>query len=113
MRRFAWIVTLPISVVVVAFAVMNRQEVVLDVWPLPWSVSAPLFMLALGLVLFGFLFGAATMWLSGGKQRRRARALKRELDDARIELHEFKRRSAPSTGSAVTVAIPQNRLPAA
>jgi uncharacterized integral membrane protein len=111
MRRFAWIVTLPISVIVVVFAVMNRQQVELDVWPLPWNISAPLFLFTLGLVLFGFLLGVVVMWFSGTKQRRRLRALKRELEDARIDLHELRRRPPAPTGTAVAVA--QNRLPPA
>jgi uncharacterized integral membrane protein len=114
MRRFAWIVTLPVSVIVIVFAVMNRQPVELDVWPLPWNVSAPLFLLTLGLVLFGFLLGVVVMWFTGGKQRRRLRALKRELDDARIDLHEMRQTPRPGAGSSGTaVAVRQNRLPAA
>jgi len=51
MRRFAWIVTLPIIAIVTVFAVMNRQEVALDLWPLPWDFAVPVFLLTLLLIL--------------------------------------------------------------
>ena len=112
MRRFAWIVTLPIIALVTVFAVMNRQDVALNLWPLPWEIAAPLFLLTLMLVLFGFLLGVLVMWFSGAKQRRQLRNVKRDLDEARIELHGLRRQGPPrATGTAV--ATTQTRLPAA
>jgi len=112
MRRFGWVVSIPVIIVVAVFAVMNRQQVALNLWPLPWEMSAPLFMLTLGAILFGFLFGCLVMWFSGSKHRRRLRESRRDLDAARSELHAARQqRSAAPTGTAVTVA--QNRLPPA
>ena len=112
MRRFAWIVTLPIIAIVTIFAVMNRQDVALNLWPLPWDIAAPLFLLTLMLVLFGFLFGVLVMWFSGAKQRRQLRNVKRDLDEARIELHTL-RRQGPARPTGTAVATTQTRLPAA
>lgn len=115
MRRFAWIVTLPIIAIVTAFAVMNRQAVAINLWPLPWDLAVPVFLLTLLLILFGFCFGVLVMWFTGAKQRRQLRALKRELDDAKMELHTLRRAPPPqqarSTGTAL--ATTQTRLPAA
>jgi uncharacterized integral membrane protein len=114
MRRFAWIVTLPIIAIVTIFAVMNRQDVALNLWPLPWDFATPVFLLTLLLILFGFCFGVLVMWLSAAKQRRQLRAAKRDLDEAKMELHTL-RRAAPhqqrATGTAL--ATTQTRLPAA
>jgi uncharacterized integral membrane protein len=111
MRRFGWIVSIPVIIVVALFAVNNRQNVALNLWPLPWDVGAPLFLLTLGAILFGFLFGCLVMWLTGGKHRRRLREARRDLDATRSELHVVKQRPAAPTGTAITVA--QNRLPPA
>jgi uncharacterized integral membrane protein len=112
MRRFAWIVTLPIIAIITVFAVMNRQDVALNLWPLPWDIATPLFLLSFLLLLFGFVFGVLVMWFSGAKQRRQLRNAKRDLDEARIELHTLRRQGPPrATGTAV--ATTQTRLPPA
>ncbi|HVY98696.1 MAG TPA: LapA family protein [Dongiaceae bacterium] len=111
MRRFGWIVSIPVIVIVALFAVNNRQTVEIELWPLPWAPSTPLFLLTLCAVLFGFLFGCLVMWLTGGKQRRRLRETRRDLDAARSELHVVRQRPAAPTGTAVTVT--RNRLPPA
>lgn len=112
MRRFAWIVTLPLIAIVALFAIDNRQPVELELWPLPWALPpVPLFLLSLLLILFGFLFGVLVMWISGAKQRRRLRALKRDLDEAKMELHTLRRQPPRATGTALTTT--HTRLPAA
>jgi len=88
-RLLAWIIGLPLAVVVTVFAVANRAEIRFDLWPLPFGVDLPAYLavlvpLALGLA-GGFLLG----WASGLKarlraseQRRRAESLQRQLDAA-------------------------------
>ncbi len=80
MKHFSWIITLPITLVVVTFAVINRGLVAVDLWPLPLSVETPLFVLVLGSALAGFLFGGLVMWWSAGRQRQKLRGLRREVD---------------------------------
>jgi uncharacterized integral membrane protein len=112
MRRFAWIVTLPIIAIVTAFAVMNRQDVTLNLWPLPWDFAVPVFLLTLLLILFGFCFGVLVMWFTSAKQRRRLRAAQRDLDEAKMELHTL-RRAPPPPSRGTAIATTQTRLPAA
>ncbi|WP_395021447.1 lipopolysaccharide assembly LapA domain-containing protein [Dongia sp.] len=113
MRRFAWIVTLPIIAIVTAFAVMNRQEVALNLWPLPWDFAVPVFLLTLLLILFGFCFGVLVMWFTGARQRRQLRAVKRDLDEAKMELHTLRRAPPPQRATGTALATTQTRLPAA
>jgi uncharacterized integral membrane protein len=113
MRRFAWIVTLPVIAIITVFAVMNRQEVALNLWPLPWEFATPLFLLTLGLILFGFLFGALVMWLTGARQRRQLRAVKRDLDEAKVELHTLRRQPPQPRSTGTALATTQTRLPPA
>jgi putative membrane protein len=112
MRRFGWIVSIPVIIIVALFAVNNRQSVDLELWPLPWAIPAiPVFALTLVAILFGFLFGCLVMWLTGARHRRRLREARRDLDSARSELHVVKQRPVAPTGTAVTLT--QTRLPPA
>jgi uncharacterized integral membrane protein len=115
MRRFAWIVTLPIIAIVALFAVDNRQAIELNLWPLPWALPpVPLFLLTLLLILFGFVFGVLVMWFTGARQRRQLRQAKRDLDEARMELHTLRRQAPPrTTGTGTALATTQTRLPPA
>ena len=68
-----------ITILVVLFALSNRQAIDLDIWPLPYTVTTPVY-LALALAfLAGFLVGAAAMWLSDGRVRSKARERGREV----------------------------------
>ena len=113
MRRFAWIVTLPIIAIVTVFAVMNRQDVALNLWPLPWDFAVPVFLLTLLLILFGFCFGVLVMWISASKQRRQLRTVKRDLDEAKMELHTLRRNPPQPHAPGTALATTQTRLPAA
>ena len=113
MRRFGWIISIPVIAIIVIFAVMNRQDAALSLWPLPWDVQVPLFLLTLGAVLFGFLFGVLVMWVSGARQRRRLREAKRHLDAAHSELVMARQQTAAPRQAGTAVAVAQTRLPPA
>jgi putative membrane protein len=86
MNRLVWIITAPIAIAVVLFAVVNRAPVALSLWPFPWEIEAPLFLFTLGTIVFGFLFGAVVTWVSGGTTRQKLRTAQRELAQAQGEL---------------------------
>ena len=109
MRYVSWILTVPLMIVAVVFAITNRGGTTLNLWPLGITVEAPLFILVLGSALVGLLAGGAIAWLSAGAVRRRARearhraeALEREVARLRRE-HESNRNPLPG----------QSRIPAA
>ena len=94
MKHFSWILTLPLTIVVIVFAVANRNFVPLDLWPFEIAVQVPIFVLVLGSLFVGFLIGALAMWVSGGKQRRRARAARSRL--AKLERDVQRQEGAPA-----------------
>ena len=94
MKHLSWIVTLPVTLVVVVFAVANREEVALSFWPLPWSAGLPIWLIVLGCLLAGFLLGATVAWLSGGPRRRRARQTAERARELARQLAELQRRQA-------------------
>lgn len=81
MRYLAWIIILPIAFVIVSFAVSNRGDVVLQLWPLPQGLQLPVYLMVLTPLIVGFLIGGFVAWLSGGRDRRRARARGAKLED--------------------------------
>ncbi|MDJ0608638.1 MAG: LapA family protein [Kiloniellales bacterium] len=109
MKHFTWIITLPITLLVVTFAVVNRDLVAVDLWPLPMTVGTPLFVLVLGSALAGFLIGGLVMWWSAGKQRQKLRALRRETERLARRNRSLENASQPPaaarSGAGLPVAI--------
>ncbi len=104
MKHFSWILTLPLTVVVIVFAVANREFVPLDLWPFEFALEVPVFALVLVSIFLGFLIGALTLWLSGGKQRRRARATRSRL--AKLERDVQRQQVATAAGSGARAPVP-------
>jgi uncharacterized integral membrane protein len=114
-KHFSWILTLPLTVVVIVFAVANRDFVPLDLWPFEVALELPVFVLVLGSLLVGFVIGALVMWLSAGKQRRRARAARSELGKLERQVRrqqDSHDRAAPGFGTSAPVPLVTTQSPA-
>ncbi len=92
MKAVYWAVTLAAAVLLIPFALSNREPVSLGYWPLPFLVGMPLYLLVLLLLLAGIVIGAAATWIGGRRirrelrrRRRRVEALERELVAARSQ----------------------------
>lgn len=99
------------AVFLVLFAVSNRAMVSLGLWPLPFLVDLPLYLLFFLSLLIGALIGAAAVWIAGGRgrgelrrRRRRIEALERELAATQARLEDPP--NMPKTG------LPAHRQPA-
>ena len=91
-RTIAWLTGLPLALLVALFAVANRQDVALQLWPLPWTLTLPVYLAVLGALALGLVVGAGAMALSvvavtrrAGQEERRADSLARQLAAARTE----------------------------
>lgn len=109
MRYFSRLVFIPVAVIVVIFAVMNRGSVTVSLWPLPYDIVIPLFVAVLGAAAAGALLGGGVVWFGIVKWRfraragaRRTKALEREL--AAVRPHE----DEPMTAAAPP-ALPSRR----
>jgi lipopolysaccharide assembly protein A len=91
LRAVYWAVIVIAVALLVPFAVSNRAPVSLGLWPLPFLIDLPLYLLVLLLFLVGFVAGAATAWIAGRRVRRELRRWRR-----RAEALESERRAARS-----------------
>jgi uncharacterized integral membrane protein len=94
-------ILVPLAVVIVVFAVVNRQAVVVSFDPFGsvdpvYAVRMPLFVLIFALVMLGVLIGGIAAWLRQSKWRRAARALDRDVRALRDENDALKRQIAAS-----------------
>lgn len=111
MNRLRWLITVPVAIVVVVFAVNNRGDASVDLWPFDLAIVWPLFAFVFIGAGVGFVLGAALMWLSSATTRRRARergARVRELERALEAAERDAATTAPETPPGATA----NRLPA-
>ncbi len=82
MRYLTLLVTLPVTVAVVVFAVNNRGDVVLDPWPFDAAVTLPVFVVALVPFVIGFIAGGVAQWAGGlGRKHAVRRKRTRSEDD--------------------------------
>jgi hypothetical protein len=82
------LVVVPLGVLLVALAVVNRKPALLVLDPFGGSeprlsLEAPLFLFLLGAFALGLIVGGLATWLGQGKWRRTARAHSREARDLR------------------------------
>ena len=73
MKFLWWILLAIVAVVLVLFAISNRETVSVGLWPLPALVELPLYLVLLGTLLLGFIVGELTGWIGGWRWRREAR----------------------------------------
>lgn len=87
-------ILLPLALVVVAFALLNRSPVSVDLF-IGTVDMLPLFVWVLGALAIGVLAGLAIAWMSAGKLRRRARTGERRAKALAGEVAEIRQETEP------------------
>lgn len=105
-RTIGWIVTIVVAAVAVAFAINNSRSVSVDLWPLPYAIDLPVFIVAFACIFLGLVAGGFAAWLSGAKWRRLARREARDIDRLQRSLakHEEQHASARQQDVAALAA---------
>ena len=89
----------PFVLIIVVFALSNRQMVQLGLWPTDVSIQLPVALAILVPAALGFLLGAMVMWFAAAAQRRRAGRAERRASLLAADLAKL--RDAPRTGTAL------------
>jgi len=106
------LIVVPLAVVIIAFAVANRQTVTVSFDPFSstspaYAATLPLFALIFVLVIFGVLIGGIAAWIRQSKWRRIARKLDADVRALHDELESIRRRfGAPEPGSLPVIPPP-------
>jgi uncharacterized integral membrane protein len=112
------LILIPLAIVLVAFAVANRQSVTVSFDPFDrvepaFSVAVPLYVLILALVIAGVIVGGVAAWVRQGEWRWRARRAESQTRDLRAENDRLKRRdtTAPLGTPAAVDHAPRLSIP--
>jgi uncharacterized integral membrane protein len=89
MRIFSGFFGLIILALALSFALSNRQDVTVAMWPSSVSAEMPLYLVGLGPLFFGLLLGSLWGVVSSLAHRMRARRLGRELTDMNNKLKKM------------------------
>jgi uncharacterized integral membrane protein len=73
------VVAVVVALAVVLFAVSNRADVDITLWPLPYQVTVGTYAVVLLAVLVGFIAGLIAAWMAGGAGRRERRQLRKDM----------------------------------
>src|SRR3954470_14050941 len=95
------LILLPLTIALLAFAVANRQTIVISLDPFDQAhpaiaVAMPLFALILALLIAGVVVGGMAAWLRQARWRRAARLAAEEARVLRAEVDRLKRRIGPA-----------------
>jgi uncharacterized integral membrane protein len=97
-RIVGWVVLVPLCLVLIVFALANRQLVVVNFNPLVPSealttpgVGVPLFLVLFTVLLFGVVLGGIATWFAQAPHRRDERAYRRETERLNREVDAIRR----------------------
>jgi uncharacterized integral membrane protein len=104
-------VILAVAILLTLIAVSNRETASLALWPLPFLIDLPLYLLFFLSLFVGAVSGASAVWIAGRgdrrqlrRRRRRIEALERELAATQAQLE--------NTTNAPRADMPRTRIPA-
>jgi uncharacterized integral membrane protein len=113
MRKFiAFAVLVPLAIIIVMFAVANREVITVSFDPFDsahpaFALKMPLFVLIFVLVALGVVVGGIAAWLRQHKWRARARRAEAEARDLRARLDmQQPRRNVPALEASPPFIVP-------
>jgi lipopolysaccharide assembly protein A len=86
------LITAPLLLLLVLFALSNTTPVRLGLWPTGFSREVPLSLAVLGGMAVAFLAGALLVWVSELAQRRRARRAEQAIRLLEAQVEQLKSR---------------------
>jgi uncharacterized integral membrane protein len=95
--------------ILVLFALTNRQDVTLGFWPTDYTAEVPLSVAVLVGMAVAFFLGAAMVWIDKLGLRRRARRAEAAVIRLKAQLTEAEQRPRPAFSANRN--LPEPRLP--
>lgn len=90
-RVFSWLAMVVVGVAIILFALTNSHKTMLSLKPIfeYETPQLPFYLFILAAVFVGFVAGGLVAWISGGRARRRARAMGRHIERLEQESTEM------------------------
>jgi putative membrane protein len=88
------LLAIPFLLLLLLFALSNREMVRVALWPTDWSVDVMLSVAVLGAAAVAFLVGALTVWLAELGRRRRLRRAEQKISLLEDQLRTLRSRTA-------------------
>ncbi|MBE7636111.1 DUF1049 domain-containing protein [Sneathiella sp. P13V-1] len=79
MKYISWAFLAILGLIIITLSIGNRDTVTFSLFPLPFVMDIPLFILILSGGFLGVILGAFRTWMADGKARRENRANKQEV----------------------------------
>jgi uncharacterized integral membrane protein len=112
------LILVPLAIVIMTFAVANRQVVIVSLDPFDQAhpavaIALPLFALILALIIAGVVVGGVAAWLKQSKWRRAARRAEHEARELRAEVDALRRGDTAEPPAPVMPAdyVPRLTIP--
>lgn len=99
-----FLLVIPVLIVLIAFALSNRQVVQLGLWPTDIMIDAPLSVTILVAAGLFFIVGALMTWGAGVVTASRARHAERTVRQLEAEVRAL--RAQPRTVAGTAMALP-------
>lgn len=113
MKYLTWLITIPLTIFTVLFAVSNPAEVSVGIWPLEETRNIPAWLLGLGMGGVGFFLGALFVWILAQRthfrywqEQRRAARLEKELEALQAKHAEVKTENVTALPAPPKVPAP-------
>jgi uncharacterized integral membrane protein len=115
-RIISTLILVPLAVVIIAFAVANRQWITVSFDPFSstspaYAATLPLFAFIFVALILGVVIGGAVVWIGQAKWRRTARKLDNDVRVLHQELDAVRRRFAPEPPPASPDPSPYTVIP--
>lgn len=107
MRFLNTLLAVAAALIVVLFAVSNRQVVAVEIWPFPFRIEAGLYAVILLAVLVGFVVGSVATWLNGAEKRSQLRAARKRMREMEHSLGRLKDEAAAARAKAELSPTPK------
>lgn len=111
MSYLTLIITVPLTIFAILFAVSNSADVTVGLWPFEKEYTVSTWIFGLAMLGAGFFLGALFVWILSQKTRfqywketRRAARLEKELDA--LNKKQASPPAAPAQGAEEQVALP-------
>jgi uncharacterized integral membrane protein len=105
-RILSWIVAAPIVILVLLFAVSNREPITLRLLPFPLDLTMPIWLLTLIVLFVGFLLGAIVTWIGDRRRRRETRLLIRRAAELEQSLAAAQKQAAEAEQKLAELRTP-------